>query len=220
MSEKKKWSPLDGDRPKPGTPEGEEYETRHITPGPERERELARRKKEREEKTKLQEGSKVFKKDTPENKEKRKKSHKGWQGRKKKWQDDNVNARDAVQDARKERGEDPHEGDPRDLDESAKKKGRLGESTNNKFDRRLEAVYKSLMSEDATDTAAETTEKQASAISAAHAKKSLARKAMDALTGNQDGDIADAYDELQTAKKTNLLPALKDELAAVQALGK
>ena len=151
MAEKKKWSPLDGDRPEEGTPEGEEYATRHITPGPERERELKRRA--------------------------------------------------AARKAKEE-------------------KKPKGESTNNKFDSRLEEVYKSLMSEDVTDTDAETTEKQAAAISAAHAKKSLARKAMDALTGNQDGDIADKYDELQTAKKTNLLPALEKELAAVQALGK
>ena len=46
----RKWSPLDGDRPKAGTPEGEEYETRHITPAPERERELKRRKAARDKK--------------------------------------------------------------------------------------------------------------------------------------------------------------------------
>lgn len=49
---KKPYSPLDGDRPKEGTPEGEEYETRHIIPGPERERELKRRKEAREKKPK------------------------------------------------------------------------------------------------------------------------------------------------------------------------
>jgi hypothetical protein len=163
MAEKKKWSPLDGDRPKPGTPEGEEYETRHITPGPERERELARRKKKREQKSAEGEDTSRLKANFPQ----------------------------------------PH--------------GIKGESTNNKFDSRLEAVYKSLMSEDATDTAAETMEKQAAAVAGAHAKKGLARKAMDALTGSPDGDIADKYDELQTKKKTKLLPALKDAIDALDA---
>tara|TARA_R110002051_G_scaffold119378_2_gene192847 strand:+ start:74 stop:676 length:603 start_codon:yes stop_codon:yes gene_type:complete len=50
---KKPYSPIGPDpRPKEGTPEGEEYETRHITPGPERERELKRRKEARENKPK------------------------------------------------------------------------------------------------------------------------------------------------------------------------
>jgi len=49
MAEKKKYSPLDPEnRPKEGTPEGEEYATRHIIPDPERERELKRRKEKRE----------------------------------------------------------------------------------------------------------------------------------------------------------------------------
>ena len=52
---KKPWSPIGPDadkRPKEGTPEGEEYATRHIKPGPERERELKRRKEARENKLK------------------------------------------------------------------------------------------------------------------------------------------------------------------------
>ena len=214
MAEKKKWSPLDGDRPEEGTPEGEEYATRHITPGPERERELARRKKKREEKEPKEEGHEP-EMDSAED-------HQQYLAGKE-------DAKKAKQQKLPLTGEKNPPKKPKEptADELAglgqgrwQKRNLKGESTNNKFDSRLEAVYKSLMSEDATDTAAETTEKQAAAISAAHAKKSLARKAMDALTGNQDGDIADTYDELQTAKKTNLLPALKDELAAVQALGK
>ena len=57
---KKPYSPIGPDpRPKDGTPAGEEYATRHITPGPERERELKRRKEARENKPK-EEGTHGF----------------------------------------------------------------------------------------------------------------------------------------------------------------
>ena len=96
--------------------------------------------------------------------------------------------------------------------------GTQEEATNNKFDTRLEEIYKSLMVEADTDTEGETLETRAGAVATAHKRKPLARKAMDALTGNPDGDISDKYDELQKLKKSKLIPELDAEIEAMTAM--
>ena len=86
-----------------------------------------------------------------------------------------------------------------------------------KFDNKLADVYKSLMTEEAP-TGAESTLSQAAAVAAGQKKKSLARRAYDALTGDTtDADIADAYDDYQETKKSKLLPALQQLKADLES---
>lgn len=90
-----------------------------------------------------------------------------------------------------------------------------------KFDAKIEEIYKSLMVEaeevspedrTATDQALAT----ASAVAQSHKAKSLARRAGERAAGSPDSEITGIHNKIQKAKKKNLLPRLKAELQRLQ----
>ena len=77
-----------------------------------------------------------------------------------------------------------------------------------KFDKQLEATWKSLIVEE-DDPDDEVSEREAEAIAMKQKNKGRLRRGWETMTGSPDEEITDLYDELQDAKKTNLIPRLQ-----------
>lgn len=161
-----------------------------------------------------------FKDDTPENQEKRAKSYKKWDDKKKKYEDDDSNAQDAVMSARKSW--------------SSEKYG-VKES---KFDNAINSMYKQYLLEAEEDPATEPGSEGEQKVTVSDTELAQARKYVDRkkILGMNIGKSKDVKKELRRKKDlddeydTNIMPdvlarlqqsndALQSDIDSVKELG-